>query len=106
MTFTSKSPGGPTLGDEVFDDAGSRVGKIASVVYDEMTMQPRWIAVKLGLLGGSHYVPFAGSSRDHDGRVVIHYSKEKVEHAPRVSRDRVLTREAEGELRGYYPNAA
>jgi hypothetical protein len=106
MTFMSKAPGDPALGDAVVDDEGDRVGKISAVVYDEMTMEPEWMAVKTGMLGGAHYVPFAGSSRDRKGNVVVHYPKWVIEKAPRVARDRVLTREARDELREYYPNAA
>jgi len=92
-------------GTEVISDDGDPIGKVASVVADPRTLEPKWLVVKPGLFRASHYVPAADAymyADETDDYVVVPYTKEAVTHARRVGKDRLLTRDDEAELAAYY----
>jgi sporulation protein YlmC with PRC-barrel domain len=98
-------PGGESAsftGHEVLDPSGERLGTVADVISDSSTLEPKWLVVDMGKLKASHYVPVAGSSRRAGGDVVVPYDKEALKHAPKASRDHVLSPEDDRELRSYY----
>jgi hypothetical protein len=93
-------------GHPVVDTRMAPIGKVTDVLYDQTEMQPRWAIVKVGMLGGEHFVPLHDAYVDGEGRVVIPFDKVSVKRAPKVNSDHVLTPDAERELRDYYGIAA
>ena len=92
-------------GTEVVSDDGDMIGKIASVIPDPRTLEPKWLAVDPGLFRASRYVPAADAYTRMDERreyVVVPYTRATVTHAQRVGKDRLLTRDEEAELAAYY----
>jgi hypothetical protein len=97
----------PALTGHVVVDAGlAMVGKVTDVLFDERAMERRWAVVKMGFLGGEHYVPLDNAYIDLDGRLVVPFDRTSIKRAPRVPSDHVLTPEAARELRDYYGVAA
>lgn len=93
-------------GHEVVDDKGNKIGKVTDVLYDDVTMSPRWMIVNVGLFSAAHYVPAAQAYEADDGHVVVPFDKQLVKQAPRAHRDHVLTRDLEEQLRAHYHLAA
>ena len=92
-------------GMEVISDDGDTIGKIASVIPDPRTLEPKWLVVDPGLFRASRYVPATDAytcADDTDDYVVVPYTRETVTHAQRVGKDRLLTRDDEAELAAYY----
>ena len=93
-------------GHEVYDPEGHKVGKVTDVIFDDVTLTPRWVIVDVGRFGGPHYVPIEGSHRTEDGDVVIPFDKQTVKHAPRPNRSHVVTRDVEDQVLQHYSTAA
>ena len=70
------------VGDDLYDRAGQKIGKITDVIYDDRTLEPRWYVVKAGLFKGHHPVP-VGSVITAGGKVAVPYDKELVQKAPK-----------------------
>jgi hypothetical protein len=72
-----------TVGTKVVDARGHAVGKVADVLYDDHTLEPRWVAVNLGFLHRHRpLVPLDETYLSEDGNLVIPFSAEAVKHAP------------------------
>jgi hypothetical protein len=92
-------------GTEVVNGDGDTIGKIASVIPDPRTLEPKWLIVDPGLFRASHYVPAVDASVCADDGGEYHgvpYTRHTVTHAQRVGKDRYLTRDDEAELAEYY----
>jgi len=87
---------------DVIDPAGEKLGKVADVVPDTRTLEPRWLVVTSGVLKHAHFVPVEGSFTAEDGAIVVAYDKETVHHAVKANRDHLLTPEDEHELVTHY----
>ncbi len=87
---------------EVIDEGGNKLGMVTDVVSDNVSLEPRWLVVDVGVLRTSHYVPVDGSFRTADGHVVVPFSKDQVKHAPKAHSTHVLSPEDERELQQYY----
>lgn len=72
------------IGSNVYDEVGSRIGRVDNVFVDDATHQPEWVTVRTGFFGTREsFVPLAGASTRPDGLTVT-VSKDKVKTAPRI----------------------
>lgn len=76
------------IGNTVYDQAGSRIGRVDNVYVDDSTQQPEWVTVRSGFFGMQEsFVPLAGATSQPGGlRVAV--PKDKVKAAPHVETDR------------------
>jgi len=86
----------------VVDEQGQDIGKVIDVIYDAATNRPIWLVVHTGMLHGDHYMPVVGTYRSEEGNIVSPYEKQTVQHAPKATKDHVLTHETEHELYNDY----
>jgi uncharacterized protein (TIGR02271 family) len=92
-------------GATVLDPADAKVGKI-SQVYIDPDGAPSWATIRAGFLGSSElFFPLDGAAFvDRDVRVP--FSKESVQHSPRVESGEELTPEEADELVDYYSGSS
>ena len=91
-------------GYEVYDQSGSKIGKIDDLFVDESD-QPEYIGVKMGFLGtSSTLIPMEMvSSVDDAGRnVTVAIEKETAKNGPAFDDDREITPEFEQQVYSYY----
>jgi uncharacterized protein (TIGR02271 family) len=91
-------------GYEVYDQSGSKIGKIDDLFVDESD-QPEYIGVKMGFLGtSSTLIPWeAVSSVDDGGRnVTVATEKETAKNGPTFDDDREIIPGFENEVHSYY----
>jgi uncharacterized protein (TIGR02271 family) len=91
-------------GYEVYDQAGSKIGKVDDLFVDEND-NPEYIGVKMGFLGtSSTIIPWqAVSSTDDSGRnVTVATDKETAKNGPAFDDDREITPEFEQQVYSYY----
>jgi uncharacterized protein (TIGR02271 family) len=91
-------------GYEVYDQSGSKIGKIDDLFVDESD-QPEYIGVKMGFLGtSSTLIPWeAVSSTDDEGRnVTVATDKDTAKNGPAFDDDREITPEFEQQVYSYY----
>jgi hypothetical protein len=94
------------FGTEVMSEVGEKIGKVADVIRDERTLDPRWLVVDFGLFHASHYLPAQSTYQSVDGSLVVPFTRTTVKHAPRAHWDRFVSRTDEAELCDYYGIAA
>jgi len=87
---------------EVIDTLGEKLGKVADVVPDTRTLEPRWLVVTSGVLKHGHFVPVDGAVSSEDGAIVVPYDKATVNAALKVNKDHLLTPEDERGLSAHY----
>jgi sporulation protein YlmC with PRC-barrel domain len=106
MSERSEShPDQPTsfVDHEVTDTSGDTLGRVADVVSDDQTLEPKWLVVESGgLRKHSHFVPAEGSFTDDVGRIVVPYDKASVADTMEAGRDHILMPEEERELGTHY----
>jgi uncharacterized protein (TIGR02271 family) len=91
-------------GYEVYDQAGSKIGKIDDLFVDESD-SPEYIGVKMGFLStSSTLIPWeAVNSVDDEGRnVTVATDKDTAKNGPAFDDDREITPEFENEVYSYY----
>jgi uncharacterized protein (TIGR02271 family) len=91
-------------GYEVFDQSGSKIGKVDDLFVDESD-QPEYIGVKMGFLGtSSTLIPWeAVSSTDDEGRAItVAIDKDTAKNGPAFDDDREITPEVENQVYSYY----
>jgi uncharacterized protein (TIGR02271 family) len=91
-------------GYEVYDQSGSKIGKIDDLFVDEGD-NLEYIGVKMGFLGtSSTLIPWEMvSSTDDEGRnVTVATDKETAKNGPAFDDDREITPEFESEVHSYY----
>src|SRR3954471_22562943 len=90
------------IGQDVYDEAGEKIGSASEVYLDDETGQPEWVTVKTGLFGTKEsFVPIRDADLTDDG-VRVHVSKDKVKDAPKIDADGHLSPQEEEELYRYY----
>ncbi len=71
------------VGTKVVDTHGNTVGKVADVFYDDRTLEPRWVAVKMGVLHRNQpLMPLAETYLSADGNLVVPFTADTIKHAP------------------------
>jgi uncharacterized protein (TIGR02271 family) len=91
-------------GYEVYDQAGSKIGKVDDLFVDEND-NPEYIGVKMGFLGTrSTLIPWeAVSSTDDEGEAIaVATDKETAKNGPAFDDDREITPEFEQQVYSYY----
>ncbi len=90
------------IGQDVYDESGSKIGSASEVYLDDETGQPEWLTVRTGLFGTKEsFVPIRNADLTNDGlRVPV--SKERVKDAPKIDTDGHLSPQEEQELYRYY----
>ncbi len=88
-------------GRTLVDSEGEKIGKVKEVYTDQEGGQPEWALVSLGLMGGSHFVPLAGSS-PHGEDIRVTVAKAQVKDAPSVEDDGQLSEDEERRLFEHY----
>jgi uncharacterized protein (TIGR02271 family) len=90
------------IGQDVYDESGSKIGSASEVYLDDETGQPEWLTVRTGLFGTKEsFVPIRDADLTNDGlRVPV--SKDRVKDAPKIDTDGHLSPQEEQELYRYY----
>ena len=90
------------IGQDVYDETGSKIGSASEVYLDDETGQPEWVTVKTGMFGTKEsFVPIRDADLTDDGlRVPV--SKDRVKDAPKIDTDGHLSPAEEQELYRYY----
>ncbi|MGY2001377.1 DUF2382 domain-containing protein [Blastococcus sp. SYSU DS1024] len=90
------------IGQDVYDETGSKIGSASEVYLDDETGQPEWVTVRTGLFGTKEsFVPIRDADLTDDGlRVPV--SKDRVKDAPKIDTDGHLSPQEEEELYRYY----
>lgn len=70
-------------GQVLEDGSGHEIGRVTDVLSDPVSLQAKWLAVRVGRFGGEHLVPLRAVT-DLDGRLVANLRKEQVKAAPKV----------------------
>ena len=69
------------IGAKVIDSRGHQVGKVDNVFYDDRTLEPRWVAVNLGVLHRkTPLVPLREAYFSDSGSLVVPYTEEIIKH--------------------------
>ena len=90
------------IGQDVYDEAGQKIGSASEVYLDDETGQPEWVTVRTGLFGTKEsFVPIRNADLTDDG-VRVPVTKSQVKDAPKVDTDGHLSPQEEEELYRYY----
>ncbi|RZU33664.1 DUF2382 domain-containing protein [Blastococcus saxobsidens] len=90
------------IGQDVYDEAGEKIGSASEVYLDDETGQPEWVTVRTGLFGTKEsFVPIRDADLTNDG-VRVAVSKARVKDAPKIDTDGHLSPQEEQELYRYY----
>jgi uncharacterized protein (TIGR02271 family) len=90
------------IGQDVYDQAGEKIGSAGEVYLDDESGQPEWVTVKTGLFGTKEtFVPIRDADLTNDG-LRIPISKAQVKDAPKIDTDGHLSPTEEAELYRYY----
>src|SRR3954468_465828 len=89
------------IGQDVYDEAGDKIGSASEVYLDDATGEPEWITVRTGMFGTKEsFVPIRDADLTGDGlRVPV--AKDRVKDAPRIDADRHLSPQEEEEVYRY-----
>ena len=86
----------------VVDESGDKIGKVATIYFDDDTQEPAWIAVATGWLGNQvSFVPVRNATEDAGG-LRVPYSKAQVKDAPNAEADGHLEPDEEAALYRHY----
>src|ERR671915_418772 len=91
-------------GYEVYDQSGSKIGKIDDLFVDESD-RPEYIGVKMGFLGtSSTLIPWemVSSTDDEGHHVTVATDKDTAKNGPAFDDDREITPEFEQQVYSYY----
>ncbi|MBB5153762.1 PRC-barrel domain-containing protein [Saccharopolyspora phatthalungensis] len=91
------------IGTPVFDRNGDRVGRVGNVYVDDVTHQPEWVTVRIGVFGIKEtFVPLTGASTE-ENRLDLGVSRDRVRNAPRIEAEHGHLTDQEGrDLYHYY----
>ena len=90
-------------GATAYDQAGQKVGQVATVYQDQATGEPEWLTVKTGLFGMKEtFVPLALARVRDDREVELAADKDTITSAPKIDPDGELSRPEEEQLYSYY----
>ncbi|MGY1737336.1 PRC and DUF2382 domain-containing protein [Geodermatophilus sp. SYSU D00684] len=90
------------IGQDVYDEAGEKIGSASEVYLDDETGQPEWATVRTGLFGTKEsFVPLRDADLTNEG-LRVRVSKAQVKDAPKIDTDGHLSPQEEQELYRYY----
>jgi uncharacterized protein (TIGR02271 family) len=90
------------IDQELVDSNDDKIGKINEVYLDRQTGEPKFVAVKTGLLGSNVSLVPIEDSQAHDDHVAVPYSKDQVKDAPDIDADAELSEAEEQRLYEHY----
>ena len=90
-------------GATAYDQAGQKIGHVATVYRDEATGEPEWLTVKTGLFGKKEtFVPLALARVRGEREVELAADKDTVTSAPKIDPEGQLSQAEEEQLFSYY----
>ncbi len=90
------------IGKTVVGAGGDSIGSVSTVLLDEATGQPEFVAVRTGLFGMRESVVPLAQATLRDGSVAVPYDEQTVKGSPRLEPDQRLTQDEERELYDYF----
>jgi uncharacterized protein (TIGR02271 family) len=90
------------IDQDLVDSNHDKIGKINEVYVDRQTGEPKFVAVKTGLLGSNVSLVPIEESQAHDDQVAVPYSKDRVKDAPGIDADAELSEADEQRLYEHY----
>jgi uncharacterized protein (TIGR02271 family) len=90
------------IDQDLIDSNHDKIGKIDQVYVDRQTGEPKFVAVKTGLLGSNVSLVPIEESQAHDDHVAVPYSKDQVKDAPDIDADAELSEAEEQRLYEHY----
>ena len=90
------------VGRELLDLNNEKIGTVADFCCDNVTTEPKWVIVKMGLLGRKKVVVPAKAIRSRGDELSVTFTKERVKNAPEPTSDGVVAEAEEQELHRYY----
>ena len=90
-------------GATAYDQAGQKIGQVATVYRDEATGEPEWLTVKTGLFGMKEtFVPLALARLRGEREVELAADKDTITSAPKIDPDGQLSPAEEEQLFSHY----
>jgi uncharacterized protein (TIGR02271 family) len=90
-------------GATAYDQAGQKIGHVATVYRDEATGEPEWLTIKTGLFGIKEtFVPLALARVRGEREVELAADKDTVTSAPKIDPEGQLSQAEEEQLFSYY----
>jgi len=90
-------------GATAYDQAGQKIGQVATVYRDEATGQPEWLTVRTGLFGMKEtFVPLALARVRGKREVELATDKDTITLAPKIDPDGELSLAEQDRLFSYY----
>jgi uncharacterized protein (TIGR02271 family) len=90
------------IDQDLVDSSHDKIGRIDEVYVDRQTGEPKFVAVKTGLLGSKVSLVPIEEGQGHGDHVAVPYSKDKVKDAPNVDADAELSEHEEQRLYEHY----
>ncbi|GAB3837911.1 DUF2382 domain-containing protein [Kribbella italica] len=91
-----------TIGQDVYDVEGQKVGTAANLYASDQSGEPEWVTVKTGLFGSKEsFVPLAGAHAEQDG-LHVGQRKDLIKDAPRIDDQGHLSEAEASELYRHY----
>jgi uncharacterized protein (TIGR02271 family) len=90
------------IDQDLVDSNHNKIGKINQVYVDRQTGEPKFVAVKTGLLGSNVSLVPIEESQAGDDHVAVPYSKDQVKDAPDIDADAELSEAEEQRLYEHY----
>jgi uncharacterized protein (TIGR02271 family) len=90
------------IDQDLVDSHQDKIGKISEVYVDRETGEPKFVAVKTGLLGSKSSLVPIEEGRGHGDHVAVPYSKDQVKDAPNIDADAELSEAEEQRLYEHY----
>ncbi|WP_425833557.1 DUF2382 domain-containing protein [Kribbella sp. DT2] len=91
-----------TIGQDVYDVEGQKVGTAANLYASDLSGEPEWVTVKTGLFGSKEsFVPLAGARAEQDG-LHVGQRKDLIKDAPRIDDQGHLSETEASELYRHY----
>jgi sporulation protein YlmC with PRC-barrel domain len=93
---------GEYTGHHLYDLDGDKIGTVKDIHYGDVTGEPEWLVVDLGLFSTKKILVPVGEVRRAGDKLSVPFTKERVKNAPRVEDDLALTEGEKGQLCRYY----
>ena len=90
------------IDQDLVDAHQNKVGRISEVYVDRETGEPKFVAVKTGLLGSKSSLVPIEEGQGHGDHVAVPYSKDQVKDAPNIDADAELSEAEEQRLYEHY----
>jgi uncharacterized protein (TIGR02271 family) len=90
------------IDQDLVDSHQNKVGRISEVYVDRETGEPKFVAVKTGLLGSKSSLVPIEEGQGHGDHVAVPYSKDQVKDAPNIDADAELSEAEEQRLYEHY----